>query len=94
MIKPSTLKLAASTSLVAAVAFAASQVEAQVNIPKPSYKYEKCYGIVKAGQNDCFSTTHSCGATSTKDNDPQSWIYVPAGTCKKITGGSTAPTSK
>ncbi len=94
MTKSSAFKLSTSAGLVAAVAFAAAQVEAQVNVSKPSYKYEKCYGIVKAGENDCFSPANSCGGTAKKDNDAQSWIYVPAGTCKKITGGSIAPLSK
>jgi uncharacterized membrane protein len=78
-------------ALTAAVAAAVTAAQAQTNVPKPSYKYEKCWGIVKAGHNDCFSPTHACGATSTKDNDPQSWIYVPAGTCEKIVGGALAP---
>ena len=86
--KPNKITLAA---LATAVATAVAVAQAQTNVPKPSYKYEKCWGIVKAGHNDCFSPAHSCGATSTKDNDPQSWIYVPAGTCEKIVGGSLAP---
>ena len=52
---------------------------------------EKCYGIAKAGMNDCQTATHSCAGTSTKDKDPQSWIYVPAGSCEKIVGASTTP---
>jgi uncharacterized membrane protein len=34
---------------------------------------------------------HSCGGESRVANDPKSWIYVPAGTCAKIQGGSTMP---
>lgn len=68
-----------------------STASSQTNVPKPSYKYEKCYGVVKAGENDCFSESHQCGATSTEDKDGDAWIYVPDGTCKKIVGGSTAP---
>jgi uncharacterized membrane protein len=52
---------------------------------------EKCYGIAKAGLNDCQTPTHSCAGTSTKDADSASWIYVPAGTCQKIVGGSLTP---
>jgi len=57
----------------------------------PTFKAEKCYGIAKAGLNDCQTATHSCAGTATKDNDGASWIYVPAGDCAKITGGSTMP---
>lgn len=48
---------------------------------------EKCAGIVKAGKNDCGTSKSSCQGTSTKDNDPDAWIYVPKGTCEKIAGG-------
>ena len=93
MRKPSMVNLISSASLVAAVVAAAVHVEAQVNVSKPSYPYEKCYGIVKAGENDCFGVGNSCGNTSKKDRDPQAWIYVPKGTCKKIAGGKLSPPS-
>lgn len=48
---------------------------------------EKCAGIVKAGKNDCGTSKSSCQGTSTKDRDPEAWIYVPKGTCDKIAGG-------
>ena len=76
-------------ALAAAVAAAATVAQAQTNVPKPTYKFEKCYGIVKAAKNDCFTATHSCGGTSVKDNDKDSWIYLPAGACDKIVGAST-----
>jgi uncharacterized membrane protein len=49
---------------------------------------EKCYGIAKAGQNDCanLSGTHSCAGQSTKDNAPDEWKYVPKGQCKTMNG--------
>ena len=49
---------------------------------------EKCYGIAKAGQNDCanIAGTHSCSGTATSDNDPGSWKYVATGTCKSLSG--------
>lgn len=49
---------------------------------------EKCYGIVKAGKNDCGGPTNSCAATSKADSDKGAWLYVPKGTCAKIVGGS------
>ena len=52
---------------------------------------EKCYGIAKAGKNDCQTATHSCAGTSTTDAAGDSWIYVPKGTCDKISGGSLQP---
>ena len=52
---------------------------------------EKCYGIAKAGKNDCQTANHSCAGTATADAQPDSWIYVPAGTCEKVVGGSLEP---
>lgn len=55
---------------------------------------EKCYGIVKAGKNDCGSSHgNACAAQSKRDNDPNAWIFLPKGTCDKIVGGSTTPPS-
>jgi uncharacterized membrane protein len=51
---------------------------------------EKCYGIAKAGLNDCGTSRHSCAGKATKDNAPDEWKYVPKGTCEKL-GGKLAP---
>jgi len=58
--------------------------------PAPKFEAEKCYGVAKAGKNDCQTNTSACAGTSKKDNQPDAWIYVPRGTCAKIVGGSTA----
>ncbi|MCP5159281.1 MAG: DUF2282 domain-containing protein [Gammaproteobacteria bacterium] len=52
---------------------------------------EKCYGIVKAGKNDCQTSAHACAGQAGKDGQGDSWIYVPKGTCEKIIGGSMQP---
>lgn len=51
-------------------------------------KMEKCYGISKAGKNDCQTNTSACSGTAKKDGQKDAWIYVPQGTCDKIVGGS------
>jgi uncharacterized membrane protein len=50
---------------------------------------EKCFGIAKAGMNDCSSnkSAHSCAGQATKSNDPMDFVAVPKGTCNKIAGG-------
>jgi uncharacterized membrane protein len=59
--------------------------------PTPSFQAEKCYGINAAGKNDCASSnSHSCAGEAKRASDPASWIYVPAGSCQKIQGGSTS----
>ena len=52
---------------------------------------EKCYGVVKAGKNDCQTNTSACAGTSTKDGQADAWLFVPKGTCEKLVGGSTTP---
>lgn len=77
-----------------ATAFAAPVlVLAQKPVPAPSnFKAEKCYGLAKAGQNDCASAgNNSCGGTSKVNADPRAWIYVPAGYCERIVNGSLKP---
>lgn len=49
---------------------------------------EKCFGIAKAGQNDCanLSGTHSCAGQSKVDGGKDEWKYVAKGTCKTLKG--------
>jgi uncharacterized membrane protein len=51
---------------------------------------EKCYGIAKAGQNDCanLSGTHSCAGQNKVDKGVDEWNYVAKGTCAKLGGKS------
>jgi uncharacterized membrane protein len=53
---------------------------------------DKCYGVAKAGANDCanLAGTHTCSGNSKVDNDPGEWKYVPGGTCAKMGGKSEA----
>jgi len=54
----------------------------------PEAKTEKCYGVAKAGKNDCAANSHACAAQAKKDNDPREWVMVPRGTCLGMPGGS------
>jgi uncharacterized membrane protein len=71
------LLTAASTSLISTSVLAADQ--------------EKCYGIVKAGMNDCATATSSCASSATKDAQPDAFLFVPQGLCDKIVGASKNP---
>lgn len=51
--------------------------------------FEKCYGIAKAGMNDCATGTTSCAGSSTIDNAKNTWVGLPKGTCNRIVGGNT-----
>lgn len=46
---------------------------------------DKCYGISKAGKNDCAAGAGtSCAGTSVRDYQGNAWKYVARGTCAKI----------
>ena len=59
--------------------------------PTPKFAAEKCYGISKAAKNDCQTANSSCAGTSKRDGQKDAWIYVPAGSCDRIVGGSKQP---
>ena len=58
-------------------------------VPDQPKFWEKCAGIAKSGMNDCgaLDGKHACAGQASKSNNPQEWVYVPKGTCAKITGG-------
>jgi uncharacterized membrane protein len=72
-------KLTIAAALSAAL-LAGAAAQAQGNI-------EKCYGVAKAGKNDCQTATSSCAGTSKKDAQADAWLSLPKGTCAKIIGG-------
>lgn len=49
---------------------------------------EKCYGVVKAGQNDCATKTSSCAGSSNTDGQKDAFVALPKGLCDKLVGGS------
>ena len=47
---------------------------------------ERCYGIAKAGQNDCAAGPGTtCAGTSKVDYQGNAWKYVAKGTCTTMT---------
>jgi uncharacterized membrane protein len=72
--------IAAAAATLLSTTFLATPAMAQAK--------EKCYGIAKAGQNDCgnLAKTHSCAGQSKVDNDKGEWKYVAAGTCASMKG--------
>jgi uncharacterized membrane protein len=78
--------IAATASLMSALALAAT-ASAQTKDPDMTAK-EKCFGVAKAGKNDCAAGAHSCAGQATKDGDKSSFIALPAGVCARLAGGS------
>ncbi len=54
---------------------------------------ERCYGVARAGSNDCGTSKHSCAKRAIYDRQPDEWKMVPAGTCVNI-GGSLISSDK
>lgn len=79
--------MSTTTRLILSSALA-SVMAAGLVAPAAAQSKEKCYGIAKAGQNDCgnLSGTHSCAGQSKVDNGPDEWKYVAKGTCKDLKG--------
>jgi uncharacterized membrane protein len=70
----------------------ALQITAQAGpAPVPKFEHEKCYGVAKAGKNDCQTANSSCAGTSRRDAQGDAWVYLPSGSCVKLVGGSLQP---
>lgn len=78
-----------NTAIASVLALGACTANAVPDQPK---NWEKCAGVAKIGMNDCgaLDGKHSCAGQATIDNDDTEWVYVPEGTCTKITGGKVA----
>ena len=72
----------------AMIAATAAAVMSMVSVPAAAQEKEKCFGIAKAGQNDCASVNgaHSCAGQSKVDMDKMEWKYVAKGSCKSMKG--------
>lgn len=53
----------------------------------PQKDMEKCYGISKAGMNDCQTANGSCAGSAVKDHQRDAFIFLPKGICNRIVGG-------
>ena len=76
----SSLLTLGAAALSASPSFAADKVE-----------MEKCYGVVKAGKNDCAGPAHACAGQAKADSGGKEFVTLPKGTCARLSGGSLAP---
>jgi uncharacterized membrane protein len=74
-----------------AAAIAVPAVTGAQPAPTPKFDAEKCYGVSKAGKNDCQTANSSCAGTSKRDGQRDAWVYVPKGTCDRLVNGSMQP---
>ena len=73
-----------NSALSGLIALGISSVALQAN----AAEMEKCYGVAKAGKNDCQTANSSCAGTSKADGQKDAWLLLPKGSCEKLVGGS------
>tara|TARA_B100001057_G_scaffold392790_1_gene401520 strand:+ start:510 stop:797 length:288 start_codon:yes stop_codon:yes gene_type:complete len=77
-----------SIARLAGMALSASVAAGLAATPAAAQKkpaMEKCYGVAKAGENDCAAGPGtSCAGTSTRDYQGNAWKLVPKGSCENI----------
>ena len=77
-----------SIARLAGLALTAGVATTMVATPAAAQKrpaMEKCYGVAKAGENDCAAGPGtSCAGTSTRDYQGNAWKLVKKGTCETI----------
>lgn len=81
-------RLIVASAVAAALAFPTLSAGQSGPAPAPKFEAEKCYGIARAGKNDCQTSNSSCAGTSRRDKQGDAWIYVPKGTCERVVDGS------
>jgi uncharacterized membrane protein len=78
-------KTHATIAATLAMAVAGSTLAANTASAQAKPAMEKCYGIAKAGKNDCKAGAGTtCAATSKVDYQGNAWKLVKAGTCTSI----------
>lgn len=87
MKKTVTNTMVAGAVAMALFGFAAGEANAETTAK------EKCYGVAKAGMNDCGDAEgrHGCMGHAETDGDGSEWVAMPKGLCEKIVGGSLEP---
>ncbi|URL58789.1 DUF2282 domain-containing protein [Luteibacter flocculans] len=73
------------TALAATLALSLVSLASVAHADDAKKPMEKCYGVAKAGQNDCAAGPGtSCAATAKKDYQGNAWVLVEKGTCTSI----------
>lgn len=87
------MKPMSEAKLAAAAVAVALALSGGMNAAQAGTTMQKCYGITKAGQNDCADAygSHSCKGKSKTDNNAADWKMVIMGTCISPAGGLPYP---
>lgn len=81
-----------SLSVAAALAGAVGLAATLAPVDATASDKVKCYGIAKAGENDCANKagTHSCAGQSTVDYSGDDWKLADKAECMDMGGKETA----
>ena len=80
--------------LAAAIGGLVSLTAVQTTFAADDTATEKCYGIAKAGKNDCAGAKHACAGQGTAERSSNEWIKLPKGTCERIAGATLMVAAK
>jgi len=84
------VKTSTKTPIILAAAMV-SALATTATAPAYAAEMEKCYGVAKAGHNDCQTANGSCAGSAKMDRQKDAFIALPKGTCGKIVGGTLKP---
>ena len=84
----STRTTSIATAVGGLLAAAHLGLHAQPPAPNPTFAAERCFGVARAGKNDCAANGHACQGQAKRDHNPREWLFLPSGTCERIVGGS------
>lgn len=90
-------KLIMHSALLVALSLAGSQTAmAAPAMPELPGGWEACGGVARAGMNDCAIKTslHACVGMAKKDNEPDSYVFMPKGLCGKMANGEVLAITK
>jgi uncharacterized membrane protein len=83
-----------TTSIAESTAESTSNGAQEMMLSPPPQGMERCYGVAKAGQNNCGTASHNCAGEATINASRSDWMLLPDGLCKKIVGGNLTPENK
>jgi uncharacterized membrane protein len=86
-----TLSTRLLTAVTAVLSLGTALAAAPVSAAEPLVfckEQERCFGVSKAGKNDCATSSSACSGTATQDFQKDAWVYLPKGSCVKLAGGS------
>ncbi len=76
------------SAITAFIAMATTHAVLAAPVDAKNSNTEKCFGIVKAGLNDCATATSSCAGSSKTDRQADAFVFLPTGVCEKLVGGN------